>query len=137
MPRISGDKAVARRLKGLTGPEMVEVVGQALHAGADLIRAEASHLVTLHSVSGKGHVVSLPGQPPNEDTGALRSGFKAYRTAPLRAEATSESPHAVPLEAGTSKMAARPHMGPAARNKKKEIVALVERAVAAATRKRK
>jgi hypothetical protein len=137
MPRITGSKQVGDRLRTLAGKEKIELVGQALFAGAELIKAEASHLVTVNSVSGANHVVSLPHQPPNEDTGQLRSGFETARTGPLRAEFSSNAPHAVPLERGTHKMIERPHVGPAVKNKRKEIVEKVQRAVNIATRKRK
>lgn len=136
MPRISGLRGVTDRLNRLSGQEKVELVGQALFAGADMIKAEASRLVTEGSVSGAGHVVSNPYEPPNEDTGQLRSGFETARTGPLSAEFSSNAPHAVPLERGTSKMIERPHIGPAVKNKRKDIVALVEKSVAIATRRK-
>lgn len=129
MPKISGRERVQARLDGMTGREAVMRVGQALFWGADQIKAEAKHLITEGSVSGKHHVPSLPGEPPNRDTGVLDSNIEAVQTAPLRAEASSNAPYAVPLEAGTSKMAARPYMGPATRNKRKEIVEKVVEAV--------
>lgn len=112
-------------------------VGRALLWGAMEIQHEAQHLITEGSVSGKKHVPSLPGEPPNNDTGVLKSHIEAVQTAPLRAEVSSNAPYAVPLEAGTSKMAARPYMGPATRNKKPEIIAKVQEAVAKHTSKRR
>jgi len=128
MPRISGDRAVTMRLTNI-GMETVKNVGAALFAGGEEIRAEASHLITENSVSGKNHVPSLPGQPPNEDTGTLRTNIETTQTAPLRVEVSSNAPYAVALEAGTSKMAARPYMGAATANKKAEVIAKVRAAV--------
>lgn len=136
MPRITGRREVSARLNRLSGKEKVELVGQALFAGAELIKAEASRLVTEGAVSGKYHVPSKPGEPPNEDTGQLRSGFETERTAPLRAEFRSTAPHAVPLERGTSKMEERPHVGPAVKAKRAEIVAKVERAMSIAVKRK-
>jgi HK97 gp10 family phage protein len=130
MPRITGSDRVTARLSGLGGAE----VGQALFAGGEMIRAEASHLITENAVSGKGHVPSLPGQPPNEDTGTLRTGIETTQPAPLRVEVSSNAPYAVPLEVGTSKMAPRPYMQPATENKRKEVVQLVQQAVSRATK---
>ena len=129
MPKITGQENTQARLSGLARQKLVARVGQALFAGGELIRAEAANLITEGAVSGKNHVPSLPGQPPNEDTGTLRTHIETTQTAPLRVEVSSNAPYAVALEAGTSRMAERPYMGPATRRKRKEVVALVERAV--------
>jgi HK97 gp10 family phage protein len=133
VPKVTGSHRVQAKLDGLAGKKALEGVGQALYWGAQQIQAEAQHLITEGSVSGKNHVPSLPGEPPNNDTGVLKSGIEAVQTAPLRAEASSNAKYAVPLEAGTSKMAARPYMGPATRNKRKAIVEKVVEAVNRAT----
>lgn len=136
MPRVTGDRQARARLRGLAGQEKIAEVGRALYAGGDLIRVEASRLLTEGSVSGKFHVPSLPGEPPNEDTGHLRSNIEVHQTAPLRVEVSSNAKYAAALEGGTSKMAERPYMGPAARAKKKEIVKLVQGAVSIVVRRR-
>ena len=133
MPRITGDKQVTMRLQTI-GPKAVALVGQALYAGGEEIRAEAAHLITEGAVSGKNHVPSLPGEPPNEDTGVLRTNIETTQPAPLRVEVSSNAPYAVALEVGTSKMAARPYMAPATERKRKEVVALVGQAVSRATK---
>lgn len=137
MPRVSGRQEARARMTALQSREAIEEVGRALLWGAQQIQSEAQHLITEGSVSGKNHVPSLPGEPPNNDTGVLKSHIEAVQTAPLRAEASSNAPYAVPLEAGSSKMAARPYMGPATRNKKPEIIAKVQEAVAKHTSKRR
>lgn len=129
MPRISGRERVVARLQGAAGERAIREVGLALYAGGELIRAEAAHLITEGAVSGKGHVPSKPGEPPNEDTGVLRTHIETTQPAPLRGEVSSNAPHAVPLEAGTSKMAPRPYMAPATRRKRKEVVEGVVAAV--------
>ena len=128
MPRITGGDRVTLRLKTI-GPEVVRNVGTALFAGGEIIRAEAAHLITEGAVSGKNHVPSAPGDPPNEDTGVLRTNIETTQTAPLRVEVSSNAPYAVALEFGTSKMAERPYMRPATRAKRKEVVDLVRLAV--------
>lgn len=132
MPKITGRERVARRLEGAAGEKAIREVGQALFAGGEMIRAEAAHLITEGAISGKGHVPSKPGEPPNEDTGHLRSNIETTQPAPLRVEVSSNAKYAVALEAGTSKMAARPYMGPASRRKKKEVVASVRAAISKA-----
>ena len=112
MPMTGRDKHL-RRLKRLSGPELREMTGRVLYAGSDMIRAEAYQLISTGSVSGKNHVASLPGQPPNRDTGDLQAGLKNRLVSPTEAEVTSNAPHALPLETGTSTMAARPSMRPA------------------------
>jgi HK97 gp10 family phage protein len=133
MPKVTGRQAAKIRLQQPLGRQQIEAVSRALFTGGDMIRAEAGRLITDGAVSGKFHVPSKPGEPPNEDTGHLRSNIKVEQPAPLRVLVTSNARYAVPLEAGTSKMAARPYMRPACRNKRKEVVAVVRRAVSAAT----
>lgn len=137
MAKITGADRVSQRLNGMAGREAVELVGKALFAGGEMIRAEAVRLITEGSVSGKNHVPSLPGEPPNADTGQLHSSIHVEQPRPLHVQVIEDAPHAVPLEVGTVNMAERPHMGPASRNKRKEVVALVHRSVNVATRKRK
>lgn len=134
MPKVTGRERARARIGGVAGQKVVQRVGQALFAGGEIIRAEASHLITEGAVSGKNHVPSLPGEPPNEDTGVLRTHIETAQLAPLHVEVSSNAPYAVALEAGTSKMGERPYMGPATRNKRKEVVALVGRAVTEAVK---
>lgn len=136
MPKISGASGVSKRLEGLAGREKVQLVGRALFAGGEAIKAEAQHLITLNAVSGKNHVPSAPGEAPNEDTGHLRSNIEVHQTAPLRVEVSSNAKYSAALEHGTSKMQARPFMAPAARAKRKEVVATVTKAINIATRKK-
>lgn len=162
MPKITGRERVTARLRGAIGPETIEKVGQELFAGGELIRAEAHRSISEGSISGKHHVPSLPGEPPNRDTGVLQAHIETTQPAPLRVEVSSNAPYAVPLEAGSerkagvgsrsfsekskkhgpvrmewgdSKTAARPYMGPASRKKKKEVVALVRKAVSDAIKR--
>lgn len=135
MPRITGQQTVKAKINRLVGQEKVALVGRALYVGGDMLRAHASRLITEGAVSGKNHVPSRPGQPPNEDTGMLRTNIEVAQVAPLRVEVSSNAPYSRALEYGTSKMAARPFMGPSVRAKRKDIVALVGKAVTAATRK--
>jgi hypothetical protein len=129
MPRIIGVEKVIARLEGAVGEKAVREVGQALYVGAQSIVAEAAHMITEGSVSGKHHIASLPHEPPNEDSGVLRSHLEAIQTGPLSAEASSNAPYAVPLEVGSSTIIERPYMGPATRRKKAEIIENVRKAV--------
>lgn len=129
MPKISGGKAFSARLKRLTSPEAQRQIGAALFAGGQEIEVEAQISITAGSVSGKGHVPSRPGEPPNQDTGVLANNIETNQVAPLRVEVSSNAPYAAALEFGTSRMAERPYMRPAAAKKRAEVTALVRRAV--------
>lgn len=137
MVKITGAKAHAARLRGMTGAGMVRDVGKALFAGGEAIQVEAQLSITRGAVSGKQHVPSAPGSAPNNDTGVLAGNIETVQAAPLRVEVTSNAPYAAALEFGTSKMAERPYMRPATAAKRKEVTALVREAVSRATRQAK
>lgn len=126
---MRGAKQHIARLRKLSGPTMERNVGRALFAGGELIQTEAQISITAGAVSGKGHVPSRPGEPPNQDTGVLANNIETVQREPLVVEVSSNAPYSVPLEFGTSRMGARPFMAPARDAKRREVVALVERAV--------
>ena len=123
---MKGRDAHRQRLKKLSGPDVIKAAGRVLYVGADMIRSEAFRSISAGSVSGKGHVPSQPGEPPNRDTGVLQAHIRAALVAPLEAQVTSEAPYAAALEFGTSKMEARPYMRPARDKKAPEIQRLFE-----------
>jgi hypothetical protein len=129
MPKITGVREHVARVKRIAGPEMVRQVGAALFAAGSIIETEAARLITEGAVSGKGHTPSTPGNPPNADTHLLDRSIETALVEPLRAQVSANAPYSVPLEFGTSKMAARPYMGPATANKRKEAVDLIRAAV--------
>ena len=102
---------------------------RALYAAGQLIEIKAEISITRGSVSGKGHVPSKPGEPPNADTRQLDTSIDTVVVGPNRVDVVSNAPYSVPLEFGTSVMEARPFMGPATRAKHDEAVELVRRAV--------
>lgn len=104
-------------------------------AAAELVEVEAINSITAGSVSGRGHVPSRPGEAPNNDLGDLVRGIATTQPEPLRATVTSSAPHALPLEVGTSRMAARPYMAPAANRKRKEVASTLAKGVSRAVRK--
>lgn len=116
-----------RRLRRLAAGAEAEAA-KVVYVGSDMIRAHAFRSISAGSVSGKNHVPSAPGQPPNRDTGVLQGHLTNEMVGPLTAEVRSEAPYANDLEIGTSKMAARPYMRPARDANRKEIQKLfVER----------
>lgn len=124
---MKGRQKHADRLKILSGQgRLIKAVGRVLYVGADMIRAEAHRSISAGSVSGKGHVPSQPGEPPNRDTGVLQAHLRAALVAPLEAQVSSEAPYASALEFGTSRMEARPYMRPSRDAKAPEIQRLFE-----------
>lgn len=129
MPRITGRQGVSIRLNRIASEETVRRVGTALFEGGQAIEAEAKHMITEGSVTGKGHIASLPGEPPNNNWGTLATHIETTQPAPLKVEVSSNAPYASALEFGTSKMAERPYMRPATNRTRKEVVDGVRRAV--------
>jgi HK97 gp10 family phage protein len=132
---MTGQKAHIARLKKLQGPEAVKLIGAALFAAGEVVKAEAQRSISAGSVSGKGHVPSNPGEPPNFDTGVLSRNIEVSRTGRLEVTVGSYAPYAGGLEFGTSKIEARPYMVPARNKTRKEIRALVTEAVKVAARR--
>ena len=129
MGRITGGDRHLARLRAMSGPAKIGHVTQALFVAGNEIEVEAELSITAGAVSGAGHVASRPGEPPNADTHALDRQIETVVMGPLRVNVESSAPHAVPLEVGTSKMEARPYMLPAARKKRRRVVALVRAAI--------
>lgn len=132
--RISGHKQHSDRLRRMTkaGPKITA----ALYAAGQLIEIEAEHSITEGSISGKNHVPSLPGEPPNADTRLLDTSIdtEIVSTNPPRVHVSSNAPYSVRLEWGTSKMEERPYMRPATAKKRREAVAVVRKAASQSIR---
>lgn len=102
---MKGRKEFQNKLRRLSGHEVAAAARKVLYVGADMIRAEAFQSISRGSVSGKHHVPSEPGEPPNRDTGVLQAHLRAEMVAPLEAQVTSEAPYASALENGSSRKA--------------------------------
>jgi len=100
---------------------MARQVGAVLYAAGDFVAVEEARLITTGGAFGKAHVVSLPGQPPNADTHDLDRSIETVQVEQLRVEVQTNSRHAVALQFGTSKMAARPFADVALQNKRREV----------------
>ena len=96
---------------------------------ADMHAKEASFLITQGSVGGLNHVPSLPGQAPNADTGHLHASIHVEAQGPYKALSVADASYSAALEFGTSRMAERPFMRPAARTVRREAEVLVRAAV--------
>lgn len=131
MAQIKGAEAHSRRLKSIAQKTAKEVV-RALYLAGQEIELEAERSIASGSISGKGHIPSLPGQPPNRDTGFLDTNIETTIVSqnPPTVHVTSNAPYSGFLEFGTARMAERPFMRPAARKKRGKAIAIVRRAVA-------
>jgi HK97 gp10 family phage protein len=129
MARVTGVDVHLKHLKSLTTPQTRAAVGAAIYAAADIIRTEAALSIVHGAVQGKGHIPSRPGEPPNRDTGQLDTSIVTAKTGELKAEVSANTPYAVALEFGTSKMAERPYMRPATEKHRQAAAELVQKAV--------
>lgn len=113
------------RLTRLSGPLLTENVGEALLASAEQIRVDAQASILDGAISGKGHVPSEPGEPPNADTHRLDESGMVTELIEIGIGSVSESvttsvtfgneevPWAVYQELGTSTLPERPYLRPA------------------------
>lgn len=131
---MRGRKAHIARLKKLTSPATLMLVEGALFAGGQKIQVEAQISITTGAVSGKNHVPSKPGEPPNADSHQLSDGIITRRVRALTVEVASTAPHAR-IEWDWGNVAARPYMRPARDKMKGEIVRDVEKALSVAVRR--
>lgn len=106
-------------------------VTRALYLVGQQVELEAERSITAGSVSGKFHVPSLPGEPPNRDTGVLDSNIETTVVAqnPPTVHVTSHAPYSAALEWGTSKMAERPFMRPAVAKHRGKLAANISVAI--------
>ena len=132
MVKVIGAKKHTQRLRNLSGNVEARVL-RALYAGGQEIELEAERSITSGSISGKGHVPSAPGEPPNADTRLLDTSIETTiaSTRPPAVHVTSNAPYSAALEFGTSKMAERPFMRPATKKKRKAVIARVRQAARA------
>lgn len=144
MTTIRGVQEHKRRLRLLRGPAMVRPVTQAVFASAQDLAVDAALSITRGATSGKGHVASNPGEPPNADTHVLDRNIEAVSTGPLKAETSANAPYALAQEFGaeiknafgtgeTVILPERPYMRPAAARQRplavKRIVDAVNRVI--------
>lgn len=123
MVKITGADKHSKRLKRMASAENAQAIAAALYAGGQRIEIDAEISITTGSVSGKNHVPSAPGQPPNADTRTLDTNIET-RIVPSRnprVNVESLAPYSAALEFGTSRMAERPFMRPAAERNRRKI----------------
>lgn len=136
MAKMTGDKKHLSRLRALSGPTMVRAVTAALFGGAQDVQVAAQISITTGAVSGKQHVPSKPGEPPNADTHLLANLIEADVAGPLKARTTSNAPYGAAQEFGSEKLGLpeRPYMRPAAKQARPRVARRVTNAVNAVVR---
>lgn len=108
------------------GQKVYTNVGKAVLNGCMIVEREAKQ-----SIVGPSTEVSEPGEPPKIKTGRLRASIThrmGYEDDQVVGEVGTNVEYAAPLEYGTSRMAARPFLGPALDKHEKEIYADIEAA---------
>lgn len=126
MPVKGGDKWLARLRRA---KRVDDALDQWAMEGAEVVAAEQVRLADDGGYKIP-HVVSLPGQSPNSETGDLVANIRAEKLPDAgQAAAISSSDHALPLEFGTSNMYERPLARPATANKRQHVVTLARNAV--------
>lgn len=132
--KISGAKRFTDRLNRMASSRTTTLAERALFVAGQMIEIEAENSITAGSISGAGHVPSLPGQPPNADTRQLDGSIHTVVVGRGRVNVESTAPYSAALEWGTSKMAARPFMSPAAKKKSPEAKKLIAEAIRRSTK---
>lgn len=130
---IKGKEAYLKHLKSIRDNTQT-LVGKAMFVGASIIATEAKRLITEGSISGKNHVPSKPGEPPNADTRLLDQSIRPMKLSETKFEVEVTAPYAAALEFGTKRMSERPYMRPATKSKRDEVVDLIFRAANKANR---
>lgn len=136
MAKIIGAQKFTAKLRN-NSVEAVSFVDSAVFELANRVQVDAQNSITEGSVSGAGHVASLPGEPPNQDSGVLAGNIETLRgTEPgsIKYFVSSNAPYAIPLEVGTSRMQARPYMRPALEKNRERITKRLAAAIDQANR---
>jgi len=112
-----------RRMQNVKAPAL-----RALYDAAEVVRADAQQSIVAGSISGPGHVPSLPGQPPNADTHRLDLSIDiVINPSQLTASIVARAPYSAALEFGTSRIMPRPFLRPALqRNRNRLLMEIAE-----------
>ena len=137
MAKIVGAGKHSRRL-GKIARDTANEVAKKLYIIGQQVELDAELSITAGSISGKNHVASAPGEPPNADTRHLDSNIETRleKSSFLpRVSVESNAEYSAALEYGTEKMAARPFMRPALEKNRPAIVKAAGMGVNTALRK--
>lgn len=124
--KLTGVNKFIARLKALTATAQSKRIAARLYEIGQSIELDAERSITRGSISGKGHVPSRPGEPPNADTRTLDTNIETVLHLSRNPKVTVESraPYSVALEYGTDKMEARPFMRPAVERARRKVANL-------------
>lgn len=124
MAKVIGLKKYTDRLARLASPVKNKDILAALYSVGQSIEIDAEISITAGSVSGKDHLPSLPGQPPNADTRHLDTNIETRieKKYPPTVVVESKASYSAALEFGTTKMTERPFMRPAVKKNRKNVV---------------
>lgn len=136
MGKVTGGERHARRLRNMRAAGAARQITAAVFAEAQALQVDAQLSITRGAVSGKNHVPSAPGEPPNNDTGVLAGNIEANVTGVGKAETSSNAPYAAAQEFGSESqgLPERPYMRPAAAISKGRAPARIAEAVRKITR---
>ena len=117
MGKITGADKHSKRLQAMRGAGMARAITQAVFVEAQALQVDAQLSISRGATSGKNHVPSSPGEPPNNDTGVLAGNIEAVSTGVGKAETSSNAPYAAAQEFGSESqgLPERPYMRPAAK----------------------
>lgn len=112
MAVVTGMRAHLRHLDRVIR-NVPRLADRELMKGGRRIEKTAKDSIKAGAVSGKHHVPSSPGEPPNADTHVLDRSIHTDRVEAYKVNVIEDAPYSVYQEYGTLYMAARPHMRPA------------------------
>lgn len=128
MTKFRGADAHLKHMRRMT-LGMRKEASKLIYTLADMHATEAAISITTGAVSGKNHVPSKPGKPPNADTHFLDRSIHVEKTGQLTAQSVADAPYATKLEFGDVRDAERPFMRPAATKVKKSVDKLAKAGV--------
>lgn len=136
MGKITGADKHERRLRNMRAAGAARKLTAAVFAEAQALQVDAQLSITRGAKSGKKHVPSAPGEPPNNDTGVLAGNIEANVTGVAKAETSSNAPYAAAQEFGSESqnLPERPYMRPAAAKSKERVPARIAAVVRKITR---
>lgn len=129
MAKITGGTKHVETLKGKYSPRKLALIGAKLYEAGELVQIDAQISITTGAVSGKNHVPSAPGEPPNNDTGVLANSIETNLITQTKVEVSANAPYAAAQEFGNDVLPERPYMRPALQKNRGNIARLIKEAI--------
>lgn len=120
MVKVRNLERQLRRINSLAGPKVKRAIRLGLLDAGQNIQIAAQLSITEGAVSGKHHVPSAPGEPPNNDTGVLANNIEVEATGELTVHVRSRAPYGLAQEFGSESIGLpeRPYLRPATKKTK-------------------